>query len=74
MDFWMAAGAVVCDLFGDAEFTPLLERGERIGDGDAGGGGGGGERLVVGKRIDGEEQVQLTEIGRLLKAGLVLCD
>ena len=55
-------------------FTPPLERGERIGDGDAGGGGGGGERLVVGKRIDGEEQVQLTEIGRLLKAGLVLCD
>ena len=74
MDFWMAAGAVVCDLFGDAEFTPLLERGERIGDGDAGGGGGGGERLVVGKRIDGDERVQLTEIGRLLKAGLVLCD
>ena len=41
-------------------------------DGDAG--GGGGEGFVAGKRIDGEEQVQLTEIGRLLEAGMVLCD
>ena len=28
----------------------------------------------MGKWIDGDERVQLTEIGRLLEAGLVLCD
>ena len=67
MDVWMAAGAFVCDLFGDADVYAALR-----GGGDAG--GGGGEGLVVGKRIDGDERVQLTEIGRLLKAGLVFCD